>query len=289
MRWASKILRRRFLLTTLIVVLGLSGFLLGVRIVKYRSSSDLSGVVLPIREPASPARLSASETTSTETIHESAEKSERQPRSARCLPGKNPEQSYMGGSSFSDIDGDGSDDEIYLRLQRNGSGSCHLQIHLLTDSEQFEIRMVSGEEVSNYELSSWSTLELNNTSGTEIILPWRQGATGGTYQGFAFHRGGLVKLQTEDGKRAQLPGYASLGAGDIVDCRRPGLLIQTTYTRKANSAKSAYSVTRSVFRINGGIMRKVHTKHLSLSWQQLTRLPGMDETGEPFQTCSRSM
>lgn len=187
------------------------------------------------------------------------------------------------GSLTGDIDGDGSEDEVALAVDEDGSEDCR-EFVIVDTGDALHALGIEQEGISrDLNLPQLRMLaDIDGRAGAEIIVDLVAGASTQFAGVFTMGGGPLERLEiAEDVATADLFAYGgSVGHLDGADCISDGEVVITSAVPRADR----YLVERRFLVLDGDELRPTETERALVPFEELTeRFPEL--RGAPFASC----
>ena len=185
------------------------------------------------------------------------------------------------GSRAGDIDGDGSDDMVYLAVDQNGPQGC--RAFVVADTEGGRL----AEEISDPDISvdlGLPTVEsitpVDGRPGAEIVVRILAGASTLFVGLFTVHEGELERVQVAGQPQYGnlFPSGGSVGHLEGSDCSGDGIMISLAVPEGRH-----YEVTRTFFSLSATMAEPTHTEVAFVRPRNLNRYPELG--APPFSDC----
>ena len=195
--------------------------------------------------------------------------------------------------STGDVDGDGSDDEVYVAVDRRPGvpATCRAWLVVELLPGRLVTPIVQREMTLELNLPRINTLaDIDGRRGHDIVVDVLAGASTGFVAIFAHLDADLVRLQSP----ARLSGLedvfaygGSVGHVDGVDCAGPPGRVVSSFAVPHGSGSRRYRVTRRFLVVDGAAFSTDDgsTERRVLSLGRLRRLPEFGSV--PFPSCPR--
>jgi hypothetical protein len=180
-----------------------------------------------------------------------------------------------------DVDGDGSDDTLYLAVDPRGPEGCRAFVVAETGARRL------AEEISDPDISfdlGLPTLEsvapVDGRDGDEIVTRILAGASTLFVGLFTVYEGELARIEVAgDSQFGNLfPSGGSVGHIEGSDCSDDGIVISLAVPRG-----KSYEVTRTFYSLSATEAEPTHTQSALVRPRNLNRYPELG--GSPFVNC----
>lgn len=194
-----------------------------------------------------------------------------------------------------DIDGDETDDEVYIATDDDAEAGCRSFVVVTSDGTIYSAPVdPSGKQRSLPEPTLNSLIQLDFEPGMEIVVNLESGASTQFVGVFKLATDGIERITIEGrgpGPFAQelaqdnlFPFGGSVGHLEAVDCLNPALIVISAATPMGNAA-DRYKVERRFFRLEGTVLSLQPEANEVHEVEGLTVDSFREFAGSPFLSC----
>lgn len=200
---------------------------------------------------------------------------------------------FRVGTVDADIDGDGTEDSVWVAIDPKAPVDCQSFLAAETESELFWVALNPHGEPRSLQNPSINTVaSINDVPGDEVVVNLESGASTQFVGLYTLSRPGL-ELVFVDGRGpgpfssdlgSLIPFGGSVGHLDGVDCAGEGVVVMTAAVPSGDTADS-YRVERRYFNATRNILdlEKERTEHETVTARDLDELTEL--TSAPFGSC----